>query len=93
MPTREVVVQLSVIGVHADNFTIGDDIGLSQDPKVYLATNVSRDALLNGYTVYADTAANTITVTSDTLDCTNSLEIIFPSPSPTPIPTPTPTRE
>jgi len=84
------------------DYTIKLQTGLAQGPfdifyisssnMVTLATGVSRQSLLNGYTLTGiPTNATVLEMHNTDPDCLTTASYFFPTPTPTPTPSPTPT--
>jgi hypothetical protein len=84
MPTRQVTVTVSTLGVSTGPFNISDDV------LGVIAMGVTGTQLQAGYVVNTDVNSTTITVASIGT-CTNSLNIVLPTPTPLPTTTPLPT--
>lgn len=73
MPSQIKIVKVTVVGADAGPFKITDDFGN------ILATNVSRQQLIDGVSVSIDDAAQTITVTSTGSKCSNTISAAYSS--------------
>jgi hypothetical protein len=84
MSLQTILITVTTIGSNATLFTISDDV------LGVIATNVTSNELLSGYTTQCDTTATLITIDSNT-PCSSTLVIPIGSVTPTPTPTNTAT--
>jgi hypothetical protein len=84
MALQTILITVTTIGVDATLFTISDNV------SGVIATNVTANNLLTGYTTQCDSTATLITVESNS-PCSTTLEIPITAVTPTPTPTNTTT--
>jgi hypothetical protein len=84
MALQTILITVTTIGVDATLFTISDNV------SGVIATNVTANNLLTGYTTQCDSTATLITVESNS-PCSTTLEIPITAVTPTPTPTNTAT--